>query len=254
MKSLASFIFEAMMDANSEGGIVNGIEILGRDVDIDIDGSTVNVEPKSNRACIFLNGNKAKDMDLVLNLKDPTGVQIDGGNVKSINIETTGAPANSFYFSNVTKCDTIDLSKATVDGVIMLDTCKGVKTFVGPQGQFTGAIRKNANLQTLDLSAADSIGVNNQVSNMSIDHNKALKNIRMPQKTTGNVTIDCFTPEELVKAGLKTVEGTLYCADKAAIFEPGKLGKSNFGADGGLKPAYKDWKYLKNGKLTVPTL
>lgn len=254
MKSLSEYITEAMLGVNSEGGMVNGVEVLGRDVDIDIEGTIINVEPKSNNACVFLNGGKAKEIDLTLNLKDAAGVQIDGGNAKNINIKSTGVAVRRVDVLNVTKCDTVDLSELTVDGFVFMDTCKGVKTFIGPRGQFVGSISKNVNLQTLDLSAADSIGVEKAtLSQLKIDKNRALKDLRLPEDSFGQHDITDFTADDIVKAGLKNVKGRIYCADKEVIFEPGTIDDKNFDTSGALKTPYRDYKYLKNGRLSTPT-
>ena len=253
MKSLSNFLTEAMMDVNSTGGEVNGVEILGRNVNIDIKGNVVNVEPNGKGACVFLNGNKAKEMDLTLNLKDITSIQIDGGNVRNIRIKTNGVIVRSVEISNVAKCDTIDLSEITIDGFLFMEVCKGVKTFIGPRGQWVGSISRCVNLQTLDLSAADSIGVEKaNVSHVKIVKNKALKDIKVPENSFGQHEID-MSAEDLVKGGLKNVKGVIWCAGKEAIVALNSLGPKKFDATGALKKPYSQWKYIKDGKLSVPT-
>lgn len=260
MKNLFEAVRNEMLGINEAAqSLACGAVVDGTDVDIKIKGDDISVSAKGAHPVVYIRGEKAKALNMSINAKDKIVVSIKGSNLTSINLSSSGTIGRICLGgespTDLPKCATIDLSDVTLDGVLDCYGNKGIKTLIGPKGPYAGQVSRCVNLESLDLSNANSLNPNDATAYFRCEKNKKLKNLRLPATAFGQCNFDTFTAQEIVSAGLKNLGGSkpiIFAANKTAILSKGGLDAMHYDKSGNLKKPYQGWYELDNGNLNQP--
>ncbi len=260
MKDLFEAVRNEILDINEAAQtLACGAVVDGTDVDIKIKGDNITVSAKGSHPIVYIRGEKAKALNMSINAKDKIAVSIKGSSLTAINLSTSGTIGGLYLggdsHTDLPKCATIDLSDVTIDGILDCYGNKGIKTLIGPKGVFAGQVSRNVNLESLDLSNADSLNPNVDTAYFRCEKNKKLKNLKLPETAYGQCNFDTFLAPELVQAGLKNLGGAkpiIFAAEKSALLRKGGFDAMHYDKSGALKKPYQGWFELDNGNLDQP--